>query len=146
MRFIPPDRPDTKGGHGARKCEADGCNQATRENKPFCSDHVDQHPYVQAILATLAGDEEEIERIQARGKKAVDTDGSLVASILLQLEQNGERTLERLSRDLWVDKPIVETAVRELAKQGIVTLGMTKRKSTTAMLASKPPQNGEHPD
>ena len=33
-----------------RTCEFPECSQTTREFKPYCSDHVDAHPYVKAIL------------------------------------------------------------------------------------------------
>lgn len=41
----------------ARKCDAPGCNETTRENKPYCSGHVTLHPYIQAILNRNAEDD-----------------------------------------------------------------------------------------
>jgi len=34
-----------------RKCEAPGCNATTRVHKPYCTEHIEQSPYVQRILS-----------------------------------------------------------------------------------------------
>lgn len=107
---------------------------------------MDEHPYVKEILAKLAGDEDEIERIRARGKKAVDLDGSLVAAIIQKLEQMGSLTVERLAREVWQDQKIIDSAINVLVNRTIVKLGRTNRGSTVVILINKPPQNGEHPD
>lgn len=36
------------------RCRAPGCSQGTREGKPYCSDHVDHHSYVQDLLAKMS--------------------------------------------------------------------------------------------
>ncbi len=145
MRYKPFPR-DEQDSKGARQCEKPGCVEKTRDRKPFCSDHVDEHPYVKLILATLAGDEAEIERIKAKGKKAVELDGSLITSILQKLEQMGSLTKERLAREVWREQPIIDAAVAVLVKRKIVELGMTNRGSTVVILLAKPSPNGEHPD
>lgn len=46
-----------EGRRPTRMCEFAGCTHATREHKPFCSDHVEHHPYVQAIINRNANDD-----------------------------------------------------------------------------------------
>lgn len=41
------------GGKRSRTCEAAGCLEHTNEGKPYCTEHVDRHPYVAALLAQL---------------------------------------------------------------------------------------------
>lgn len=48
--------------HRGRRCELPGCIQSTREGKPYCSDHVEMHPYVQAILAKKRDETAKLER------------------------------------------------------------------------------------
>lgn len=44
-----------EGRRPAQLCEAKGCSNSTREHKPFCSNHVDRHPYVQKLLEPVDG-------------------------------------------------------------------------------------------
>lgn len=135
-----------KGGKSGRPCEKQGCNQTTREGKPFCSDHVDEHPYVRDLLADLAAREEDEERILSKRTKGVDINGPTVTTVLAYLEQNGTRTIERMVRDTQIDERAMEHIVTVLKKHKRITTGRTNRGSTTVKLLRKPPANGEHPD
>lgn len=43
----------------ASRCEAEGCNKATHERKPYCPDHVATHmPYAAAVAALVAPEPE----------------------------------------------------------------------------------------
>lgn len=44
-------RPVERECHEARRCEAPGCNAATRHGKPMCSDHVHLMDYPAALIA-----------------------------------------------------------------------------------------------
>jgi hypothetical protein len=118
-----------------RFCDVSGCTQTTREGKPFCPDHVDQHPYVQTILGMLAEREQEEDRVRKAGFKAVNPQGLTARELVLHLSLHGARTVERLSRELQLDSKVLDGYVGALVRKGIVSLGRTNRGSTVVRLA-----------
>lgn len=119
-----------------RHCEAAGCVQATREGKPFCSDHVDLHPYVQEILATLACKEDEEDRAITGRAKSIDVQGVTCREIIMHLKVHGARTEERLVREMNIDSRAMNKYIVALRNAGIVTTGYTKRGSTLVKLTN----------
>lgn len=107
------------------RCEV--CGQATREGKPYCPDHVERHGYVQEVMAALERRAAEEERVLRKGAAAVDPEGINAREILLQLRLHGERTVERLARDLQLDPRLVPHYAQALARRGLVRLGRTSR-------------------
>ena len=118
-----------------RFCEAPGCTHTTREGKPYCPDHVEQHPYVQDILFTLAEREAEEDRVRSTGAGAVDPQGLTARELVLHLSLHGARTVERLSRELQLDSKVVEGYVHAMVGRGVVALGRTNRGSTVVRLS-----------
>jgi hypothetical protein len=53
----------------ARDCEAEGCTNKTRENKPYCVAHIELMPYIQAMKAEV-DEENRKERKGGRSKAA----------------------------------------------------------------------------
>ena len=96
----------------ALTCSMAGCTQTTRERKPYCAEHVEEHPYINDLMHRLADSEREISRVKRRGPR--------------ELAQ-GDRTVERLARDMQLDAHVVQCYVRALARRGRVTLGETSR-------------------
>lgn len=98
-------------------CEKADCERVTREGKPFCTDHVDEHPYVKKVLAAIAY----VEHLQAKaaaGMRVSPTD-VLANEIVHHLELRGPLTEERIATELM--RPI--EAIQKYAK----TLLRTKR-------------------
>lgn len=120
-----------------RLCRSTGCDQTTREGKPFCPDHVEHHPYVQEILGTLAEREAEEERVRTAGAPAVDPSGLTARELVLHLSLHGARTVERLARELQLDPTIVDGYVSALVDRGFIALGRTNRGSTVVQLAGE---------
>lgn len=108
-------------------CAHLGCSETTRERKPYCTEHVTQLPYVEALLARLAERERELEEVAARGFRAVDVDGLNASELLLQLSLFGARTAPRMCRDLQLELAVAEGFAYALARAGYVTLGHTAR-------------------
>jgi predicted transcriptional regulator len=117
-----------------RHCEATGCSHATREGKAYCSDHVEMHPYVQDLITRLEQREEEDERVNKRGPRAVNLQGITTQEILQHLAFHGPRTEERLCRELNLDVKTLQGYVQALRRKKLVTLGHTKRGSTVVKL------------
>ena len=114
---------------GTKSCAWNGCGKTTREGKPFCSDHVEQHGYVQEILEILAEKEAEEERVRQHGSDAVDPEGLNARELLLHLDQHGSRTIERLAREFQLESNVISGYVEALASRGRVVTGRTTRGS-----------------
>ena len=110
----------------ALTCSMAGCTQTTRERKPYCAEHVEEHPYINDLMHRLADSEREISRVKRRGPAEVNPHGLLAQEILRELAQ-GDCTVERLARDMQLDAHVVQCYVRALARRGRVTLGETSR-------------------
>lgn len=117
-------------GSSTRECGIPGCNETTRELKPYCPDHVDDNPYVQEIINALSANKKEQDNVLEKGPEAVDLEGMTASAIRLLLTNHGARTVERLSRDLSLEATIVKKYVDSLVNEGQVTLGRTTRGST----------------
>ncbi|MEZ6187370.1 MAG: hypothetical protein R3F62_20455 [Planctomycetota bacterium] len=111
----------------APRCEAEGCQETTRNGKPFCTNHVEHLPYVADLIDTLDARDAELARVQRRGARCVDPTGITAQEILLQLKLYGGRTIARLSRDLMLEEDVVESYGRALAKLGAVSIGRHRR-------------------
>lgn len=109
------------------RCAAEGCAERTRDGKPFCPAHVELHPYVRTLQETLRAQQDEQERVARRGPRAVDPDGLTAKELLLQLWLYGDRTVERLCRDLQLESGLVQSYAKALERHGRVTLHRTQR-------------------
>lgn len=134
---------------GTRLCDAPGCTETTREGKPYCPDHVDHHPYVQQLLQHLAEQEDERERATKKGgADKVDLEGENAKAVLRELQQHGERTLERLARDTKIPVKAVEAIGEALQRRKLSTSSQTSRKDKTIKLITQaanatPPANDQ---
>lgn len=108
-------------------CQLDGCGTYTYEGKPYCTKHVEHHPYVQSILAVLADRKNEEERVDKRGRRAVNIEGSVSQEIISYLRIHGPRTINRLARDLNRDLRIQSLYVAALRRSGLVITGKNAR-------------------
>jgi hypothetical protein len=127
FRTVSPE--SALGYQRAAKCERPGCDKSTKHHKPFCSQHVDEQPYVSRLLGLLAETQREHEAVRRRGWKAVSLDGVTASEVLSQLYQYGGRTVERLSRDLQLPVSVIQSYADALAKAGLVGLGRSARKN-----------------
>jgi hypothetical protein len=103
------------------------CGAVTREGKPFCSDHVEEHDYVRDLLAQIEQREREEQLVLEHGAKAVTDRTSLLADVVRELVMNGDRTIPRLRRDTNLPEPVVCALVRHLRYRGVVTTSTTTR-------------------
>ena len=110
-----------------RHCEMEGCGAATREGKPFCSEHVERHPYVQQVLAQLERRETEESRVFEQGARAVDPSGITAQEILQFIRVHGPRTVPRLARELNLEVKTVTGYVRALERRKVVSTDTTRR-------------------
>jgi len=132
-----------RGGGGKRdkpkKCEIleDGriCGKVTREGKNVCPDHIDRGSYVQQLMARQQ-QMEDADEAAAKGKVKLDNNAT-VKELLLILELNGPRTIERLVRDLNRDAKIVEAYIKALKRKKLVKTKTTKRGSTVVLLPNQ---------
>ncbi|RMG10021.1 MAG: hypothetical protein D6731_18455 [Planctomycetota bacterium] len=112
-----------------RHCEAPGCGLATRAGKPFCSEHVERHPYIARLVEQLAAREEEERLVRERGVAAVASDGLTAAEILAFLRVHGDRSVPRLARDLNMDLETLELYVDALVARGLLAERRRRRRA-----------------
>lgn len=130
LRIVLPD--STPSRPGASYCQIDGCEASTRENKPFCSDHVERAPYVQRILMEL-----ELRDMEARNLNAgkpIDINGHLIREAILLLQQSSY-TAARLARLLDIEHVAAENLIAIMDEKKIARKGRTERGSTTVRTA-----------
>ena len=135
MRPRTMELPTKNYQHSTRSCRVSGCESTTREGKPFCPDHVENHDYVQNILSILREREAEEERVRLTGPGAVNPSGLTSQELVLHLSLHGSRTVERLSREFQLAAPVMHNYVDALKERGLVVLGRTTRGSTVVRLA-----------
>lgn len=114
-----------------RTCKHRFCDETTREGKPYCSDHVEDHEYVRDILDVIEKQQAEHKAVMRRGCRAIKEDSLTLHEIIQLLQQRGKRTLERISRDMNLDGDLVKKYADYLIKKGRVTEGRTTRGSIT---------------
>ena len=127
QRFQDVRVPHISDRRPAPKCEANGCNETTRNGKPYCTEHVELLPYVSRLIDQLDERDAELNRVLRRGPQHVDPQGITAQEIILQLKLYGGRTVARLSRDLMLDEQVVESYGRALARLGAVSIGRHRR-------------------
>jgi len=124
-----------------RTCGIPGCGDTTREGKDFCTEHVESQPYVQYILKKLAERDEEDERVRMEGVSAVNIEGITVEEITLHLKQNGTRTIERLAREIPLDKSVIRSYVIAMQEKSLVKFSWTERNCMSVTLIDQNPDD-----
>lgn len=121
-----------------KTCEAPGCSKSTREKKPFCSDHVEMHPYVQELLKAVADQTAEQKKVDQKiSAQHVPADSLTVQEIINHIKVHGSRTVERLARELNFEVELIHRYVNTLISRGVLKIGRTKRGSTIVSLVDE---------
>lgn len=121
MRPVEPERRRERWAERLQ-CSEPGCTRPTRERKPFCTEHISRSTYVRGLLETLESVESERAKVRRRGSRAVDPGGITAQEILRELRQHGDRTSQRLSRDLKLEVAVIDAYLEALARQGEIDL------------------------
>lgn len=116
-----PDASATTYSH-TRKCAA--CEETTREGKEYCTQHVENHSYIQDLMSRMKDREHEDHEVMMKGSSAVNLDGITVQEIMIHLRQTGTKTMEGLAKALQLEKFILQKyifALRDLKKVEIIS-------------------------
>lgn len=132
--LTPPQGSRERERHPSRQCEREGCLERTRDGKPFCQQHVDSHVYVQEVLRQLAERDAQDEAVAAHGAKAVRFDSVTAYEVILHLSLHGPRTIERLVREVNVEKKVLRGYLSAMRNKKLVTFSTTKRGATLVKL------------
>ena len=111
-----------------KKCLMLGCGESTRENKDYCTEHIEEIPYVKSLLDMLAGHEAENNAIVAHQMTAKEILGtSTCRDIEITIERLTEAvTVEDLSFDLDMDVALTEECLMALWKAGRANLAKVR--------------------
>lgn len=116
-------------------CDQPGCVQATREGKPYCSDHVEQLSYVGQVQARIEARERELSDVAKRGARGVDVHGIVAREILCSLWIHGERSVARLARELNVEFEQLRLYIARLRKAKMISQTSPRRGAGEVTLA-----------
>ena len=110
-----------------RYCLMSGCLAYTRNSKDYCSEHVEHQPYVQGVLAIIAEREAEQVKVNIKGWRAVDVNGSIAQEIWQYLSVRGKATIRRVAKDLGIANHIQTHYVEALRRAGMVKVTRNQR-------------------
>lgn len=96
----------------ARRCAAHDCYTVTRENKPYCTEHVLMHPYAWHVRC-LFDSRKLLEKRAIEGER-VDTKDALAKDILLLVRLKGPLTMQRISREMSCEHRVVRHYIEAL--------------------------------
>lgn len=131
MRTIPADLAVPRREDKTKHCEVAGCGNFTRERKPYCPEHVDNHPYVQDLLQQLANKADSLKKT-----KNWKPDPTLISDIVLLVSTKGTITAAAAKREMNIDEESIEKLMRFLAQAGVFKCDYNNRKQYYARLAS----------
>jgi hypothetical protein len=120
--------------YNGKHCEAKGCKCSTREGKPYCPEHVNEHQYVSNLLELVNKKAKEEKRVLEKGYKAIKPGSLTITEVMSHLNQIGTITVHGLSRFLVIDYLVLEQYVIYLEKAKKVHVGTTSRGSKTVRL------------
>ena len=126
IRAILPEGGSHK---GTSSCQNRSCKKSTREGKPFCSGHVEDAPYVRAILDILKNSAKEAATLR-KGKGRINKQGYFYRETLLLLRSR-DFTAKGLSRRLDLSHKAAERLIWLMAKDKLVKAGETSRGEKT---------------
>lgn len=117
------------GNHkGTSSCQAVTCGRTTREGKPYCSDHVDQSPYVRKVLNEIARREIEVHTLETGG--ALRPDAHLVRETFLLLRMK-VLTVKALAKKLDLKQDSAHRLISQVVQYGLAREGETQRGERT---------------
>jgi len=126
MRFVPPPA-TTNPRYTSKSCQHSGCEETTREGKPYCLHHVDKNPYARRLLDNLEQLEREHQRVRRRGPSAVDTKSDTSREILRELSIQRSCSVARLAQTLALPYPLTLSYVQALARRDLVVTSGFRR-------------------
>ena len=118
------------------KCGDKSCGRSTREGKPYCSDHVEQSPYVAKLIKELSLRDAEADKLQIGGK--IEQDSHLVRETMLLLSQCSY-TAAKLSRVMDIPQIAAENLIALLHDFGLAIMTKTDRGAIVIRLPDPEP-------
>jgi len=129
--LIRPGETHRKPGSGVKYCVKDTkkgvCGERTREGKEFCSDHLENLPYVKCLLKRIQDKNDEVTKVRKKGKKAVKAGSETLREIKNHLEFRGPRTTKCLQREMQLTESTIEGFVDYLEDEGVIRRTKTSR-------------------
>ena len=117
-----------------KRCKHEGCYNPTRGSKDYCTDHVLNNTYAKHIIEEMANREQEDRQVHLSGSSTANIEGITAREILLELSQSGPRTIERMTRELCLSRPLIYNYALALKKSGMIQFYSTSRGSLVLCL------------
>ena len=113
-----------------KTCHYAGCNKSTRGDKGYCLIHVAHNLYANHVMKELENREYEDTQVKLKGSYKANLNGITAKEILLELNQHGPRTINRLSRELNIELGLIHSYVVALKKCNKIRVSVTRRGAT----------------
>lgn len=125
--MIPLQSSSTR--HRRRTCDHRGCGKSTRLDKPYCTDHVQEHPYVRKLTRLLEEKAREEADVHKRGVRAIRAGSLSLEEVWAELRVHGVRSVARIAKDLGLTREVAASYVKWLEDAGKVELENSTRRS-----------------
>ncbi len=120
MRYL--EIPREEGRRRSGRCSHSGCAKRPSEQKPYCSDHLDELPYVKELLTSHDHIDDEHARVKKQGARAVDVNGHTACEILRFLTHDGDRSVAKLARDMGLEESLIKHYLRKLQTERLIRI------------------------
>ena len=102
----------------SKPCRDHTCKNTTRGDKSYCIQHIAKNSYARHILLELETRQREDYRVKIKGCSVANIEGITCQEILLELNNNEQRTIERMTRELNIERAIIYNYALALRKAG----------------------------
>lgn len=141
MNGVPPNARkatyinyEKTGNVDSAECTVDGCMKSTRDQKPWCPDHVRDHdPNALRILADMKRRDKEVDAIKKKGKVI---NGVLVAEAIMIFKEQAH-TVPGLSRQLKLTHDTIGTLVKFMFHRKMIRVVRIVRGKNTYALVTR---------
>jgi DNA-binding protein Fis/phage terminase Nu1 subunit (DNA packaging protein) len=118
QKFFPRDR----GSKPTIYCQHPNCGSLTREGKAYCSEHIEEIPYVQKISSMQDSIKKELAAVKRRGKVAIPKTSSIIADIIHTLEIEEEKLQGDLAKASGISLPTASIYYDQMQDWGMVEI------------------------
>lgn len=133
MRIRLGEKPE-RGRSDSNKPRCKVCGGTTREGKPYCSEHIEQSPYLQRLAQQIASKQVEEALVAEKGAAEVESDSATVDEIQNLLEMTGPRTDIAIAKELQIDARALKGYLAYMKKRGMVVTKTNRRGNTVVKL------------
>ena len=102
----------------SKTCRDQICKNTTRGDKDYCIRHIAKNSYAKHVLLELENRRREDLQVKIKGCSVANLAGITCQEIILELSNTEQRTVERMMRELNIERAIIYNYALALRKAG----------------------------